>query len=181
MQCSKMTDLMMKYLDKDISETELKELEKHNLSCKSCNNEFNSLKIAMDLVEALPDIEPPYNFEMKVMEKIEKRRYRLSTASLLIGAIGLFSYAYYMILLVILPYIQNAQITSILYSYINYGIDKFTSYFTNILVYTNVTIENLLILRNILIKDYTNIVLCFAAFIVIMNIEFIKILNLQHE
>lgn len=181
MQCSEISGLMMKYLDKDISELELMALEKHNLSCKSCNYEFKALKKAVGLVEALPDVEPPFAFEMKVMERIGRERYKQNTANLLVGIAGLFSFAYYMLLFVMLPYIKNTGILDTLYGYGSYGMKIFMEHFTNVLVYIPITLENLIKLRNILIRDYINVLIVFIGIIMVLNLGLIKILNLQQE
>lgn len=181
MQCNEISGLMMKYLDGDISETELKALEKHNLSCISCNNEFEALKKAVSLVEALPDIDPPYDFEAKVMERIGSGIYKRNTANLLIGTLGLFSFAYYMLLFVMIPYIKNTGIIETLYGYGSYGLETLVKYFTDILVYIPVTLDNLIKLRNILIRDYMNVMLAFMGIMMILNFGLIKILNPQQE
>lgn len=181
MQCSEISELMMKYLDKDISELELMALEKHNQSCKSCNHEFNALRKAIGLVETLPDVEPPFAFEMKVMERIGRERYKQNNANFLVGIGGLFSFAYYMILFVIIPYAQNTGILDTLFGYGFYGLEIFIEYFTNILVYIPITIENLVKLRNILIRDYMNLIIVFTGIMMALNLGLIKILSLQQE
>lgn len=181
MRCSEISELMMKYLDRDISELELMALEKHNLGCKSCNHEFKALKKAVDLVETLPDVEPSFNFEMKVMERIGRERYKQNTANLLVGIAGLFSFAYYMLLFVIIPYIRDTGILGVLYGYGLYGMEIFIEHFTNILVYIPITLDNLMKLRNILIRDYMNVMLVFTGIVMVLNIGLIKILNPQQE
>lgn len=181
MQCSEISELMMKYLDKDISELELIALEKHNISCKSCNHEFNALKKAVGLVETLPDVEPPYAFEMKVMRKIGAETYKRNTANLLVGIGGLFSFAYYMLLFVIIPYVQNTGILDNLFGYGSYGLEMFMGYLTNILVYIPIAIENLIKLRNILIRDYMNWMLVLTGIVMVLNLGLIKVLSLQQE
>lgn len=181
MQCSKMTDLMMRYFDKELSDIELKKLEEHIDSCKSCRAEFNSLKDAISLVDSLPDLEPSLSFESKVMERIEMRRNRIITACLLIGSIGLFSFANQVFFHVILPYMHNSEIALKLTDYLGFIFDRFTSVLTSSLVYMNVTIESLKILRGIVIRDYTNVVFCFVAFIIIMNLQLFRILNLHRD
>lgn len=181
MQCSEISGLMMKYLDKDISETELKTLERHNLSCKSCSMEFQGLKNAVNLVEALPDISPPYSLKTKVMERIEREKYKQSSINLLIGTVGLFSFAYYIILFVMIPYINNTGIIEMIYGYGSYGLGVFTKYFTDIFVYAPIFVGNLIKLRNILIEDYMNVMLAFAGIAMILNLGLIKILNPQQK
>lgn len=181
MQCSEISGLMMKYLDNDISETELKALEKHNLDCKSCSMEFQGLKNAVNLVEALPDIPPPYSLKIKVMERIKREKYKQSSINLLVGTVGLFSFAYYMILFVMIPYINNMEIIETIYGYGAYGLKVFAKYFTDIFVYLLMFIGNLIKLRNILIKDYMNVMLVFSSIAMILNLSLIKILNPQQK
>lgn len=181
MECSEISNLIMKYVDGDISEVERKLLNKHKLSCERCNQEFEMMTEMIKCINELPEVSPPYDFEAKVMSKISKQRVRSSMLNMLIGAVGMLAFAYYMIIFVILPFIQDAGIGQMLLGYGRFALDLIGKYIMNILVYLPITIDNLLILRNIMIKDYMHIMLFIAGAVMIFNLGLIRIINLQRE
>lgn len=181
MECSKVSDLIMKYIDGDISEVELMLLNKHMLSCKSCNEEFEMMTEMMRCINDMPEISPPCDLEAKVMKRISRQREASSMINMLIGAAGMFAFAYYMIIFVILPFIQDAGIGQMMLGYGRFVLDLIGEYIMNILVYLPITIDNLLILRNILIQDYMHIMLFIAGAVMVLNLGLIRIINLQRE
>lgn len=181
MECSQMSDLIMKYLDGDISEVELKLLNKHKLSCEACRKEFIIMTEMAEIINDLPELEAPYGFEEKVMDKLKLQKSRTSMFNMLIGAAGLFVFAYYMILYAIIPFLQESGAMQILLGYGSYIADIIGGYITRIIVYLPITIENLLILRNILVRDYMNILMFIAGGVLLLNLGLIRFINLQQE
>ena len=51
----------------------------------------------------------------------------------------------------------------------------------SIVVNLPIIIDNLLVLRNILIKDYMHIMLFVAAVVAVLNLGLIRIINFQQE
>lgn len=88
MNCETANELMMKYLDHEINDIEEAQLLQHVKSCKTCSDEFNCMKEAFALLGNAEEIEPPEDFEIKVMERIAaleapvKLRYQLLPAVL---------------------------------------------------------------------------------------------------
>lgn len=181
MECGKMSDLIMKYLDGNISEVELKLLNRHMISCEKCSKEFEIMTEISELINELPEISAPADFESKVMHRIKQQKAQTSMVNMLIGAVGLFIFAYYMILFVIVPFFQERGAFQMILGYSSFILNLIGEYITRIIVYLPITIENLLILRSILIKDYMNIMLLIASGVILLNMGLIKVINLQQE
>ena len=64
MKCGRFRELMMAALDNEISEAELRELEKHLETCDECRREFEELSAVADMVG---DIELPRPSEEEMM------------------------------------------------------------------------------------------------------------------
>jgi len=180
-ECSEINDLIMKYLDGSISELELKLLDKHRLNCRECNEEFEMMTEIFKCINELPEISPPYNLEEKVMKRIRNQRALSSMASMLVGVAGLFAFAYYMMIFIILPFIQDISLVQQVSGYVYFAVDVVERYLINMVVHVPIIIENLLILRNILIKDYMHIMLFIAAGVMVLNIGLIRVINFQQE
>ncbi|HEX2926181.1 MAG TPA: hypothetical protein VHP38_07980 [Ruminiclostridium sp.] len=72
MKCSESQDYMMKFFDKNINDIEEAQLKQHIKSCTKCSEEFLSLKEIFTEIEQDSAIEPPEDFELQVMNRIEK-------------------------------------------------------------------------------------------------------------
>lgn len=70
MNCNRSNDLIMKYFDGTVNESERLQLMQHINTCKSCCDEFESLKDIFNCLEEDNHIEPPVNFEEQVMQKV---------------------------------------------------------------------------------------------------------------
>lgn len=181
MECSEISNLIMKYVDGDISEVELKFLNKHMQFCESCRQEFEMMTEVIKCINELPEVSPPYNFEAKVMERISKQRVRSSMLNMLIGAAGMLVFAYYTMIFVILPLIQDMSVVQSLLGYGRYAFGLVGKYLMSIIVNLPITIDNLFKLRNILINNYMHIMLFIAGAVMIFNLGLIRIINLQRE
>ncbi|SHI39784.1 anti-sigma factor family protein [Lutispora thermophila] len=181
MECSEVSNLIMKYIDGDISEVELKLLNKHILSCESCHEEFQMMTEMIKCINEMPEISPPCDLEEKIMNRINREREASSMVNMLIGAAGMFAFAYYMIIFVILPFMRDAGIGQILLGYGAFVLGIIDRYFIGILVYLPITINNLLTLRKILLQDYMNIMIFISGVVMVLNLGLIRIINLQRE
>jgi len=181
MECSEISNLIMKYVDNVISEVELKNLNKHIINCESCKQEFEMMTEMIKCINELPEVSPPYDFEAKVMNRISKQRARSSMLNMLVGAAGMFVFAYYTMIFVILPLIQNMAIVQSLLDYGYYAFGLVGKYLMSIIINLPITIDNLLKLRNILINEYMHIMLFIAGAVMIFNLGLIRIINLQRE
>ena len=72
MKCNESRDYMMKFFDKNINDIEEAQLKQHIKSCTKCSEEFLSLKEIFSEIEQDSAIEPPEDFELQVMSRIEK-------------------------------------------------------------------------------------------------------------
>jgi hypothetical protein len=62
----------MKFFDRELNDIEEAQLRQHIKGCKSCSDEFESLKDIFEIIEQEQDIEPPEDFERQVMSRIER-------------------------------------------------------------------------------------------------------------
>lgn len=72
MKCNDAQNYIMKYFDKEINDIEEAQLKQHIKTCTKCSGEFLSLKGIFADIEQDPQIEPPEDFELQVMSRIEK-------------------------------------------------------------------------------------------------------------
>jgi predicted anti-sigma-YlaC factor YlaD len=72
MKCNEAQDYMMKFFDKNINDIEEAQLRQHMKNCTQCSEEFSSLKEIFSEIEQDSSIEPPKDFELQVMSRIEK-------------------------------------------------------------------------------------------------------------
>lgn len=75
MNCETSNELIMRYFDGEINDIEEAQLMQHLKACKTCNEEFRCMKEAFTALEAVSEIEPPEDFEVKVMDKINALVY----------------------------------------------------------------------------------------------------------
>ncbi|HEX2925431.1 MAG TPA: zf-HC2 domain-containing protein [Ruminiclostridium sp.] len=75
MNCNQSQNLMMKYFDRDLNDIEEAQLKQHLKSCSNCSEEFSNFKQIFTEIEQDPEIEPPEDFELQVMDRIEKETF----------------------------------------------------------------------------------------------------------
>ena len=56
--------LLSSYIDGEVSAAEGRRVEEHAAGCSECRDEIESLRATVDLVRALPELEPPRSFEL---------------------------------------------------------------------------------------------------------------------
>lgn len=77
MNCDTSKEYIMKHFDGELSEAESVQFREHLEKCSECNAEFNCMKAIFTTLNIKEEIEPPADFEAKVMDKvaiIEKER-----------------------------------------------------------------------------------------------------------
>ncbi len=82
MNCETAKEYMMKYFDKEVDKDEEIQFTEHLKNCSSCSDEFNCMKAIFTTLDTKVEIEPPADFEAKVMDKvavIEKERKEKSS------------------------------------------------------------------------------------------------------
>ncbi len=185
MQCRETNDLIMKYFDHDISELEIEMLLKHNEKCPGCALEFDAMKEALSALEELPLLEVPEGFEAKVLESIRMRdaavNHAQSLVFWLIGILGLIIFACNMMSFVIIPYIRDSGILLIAQNVIIYAVTGVLELLREALVTLSLSVGKLLILRNVLLRDYMDAVMMVVFAFVGMNLLLISKLKLQED
>ncbi|HYE84274.1 MAG TPA: zf-HC2 domain-containing protein [Clostridia bacterium] len=171
MQCKEINDLVMKYFDGNISELEREMIIKHNESCDRCAEEFAVLREALDTLEEFPEIEAPVGFEARVIDGIRSRAaYSLSpqmVAFWLISVLGLIIFAWNMVIFVAVPFIRESGLLIAVQNVIIYGATIVSGILREMLVTVSVLLGKVLVLRNVLLRDYfislTMLVLAFMG------------------
>lgn len=82
MKCNEAQNHMMKFFDKEINDIEEAQLKQHLKSCKTCCAEFSNLeRIFAEIEQEDLVIEPPEDFEIQVMNRIENetKMYKKNT------------------------------------------------------------------------------------------------------
>lgn len=72
MKCNEAQNNMMKFFDKNINDIEEAQLKQHIKNCKNCADEFLCLKEIFSEIETDSEVEPPEDFELQVMSRLEK-------------------------------------------------------------------------------------------------------------
>lgn len=70
MNCQEVTELMQRYLDKDLNETEYSLLLMHQEQCPECTEMFERLQRLSDDLESLPKVSPPYSIVDTIMPQL---------------------------------------------------------------------------------------------------------------
>jgi len=162
MQCNEINSLVMKYFDGNISELEREMIIKHNDKCDRCAEEFSLLREAIDTLEEFPEIEVPVGFESRVMEGIKAQRvYSTSpqvVAFWLISVLGLMVFAWNMVTFVAIPFVRESGMLIAAQNIFIYGVSVVSSILREVLVTISVLLGKILVLRNVLLRDYVNFV-----------------------
>ncbi len=158
MHCKEISDLVMKYFDGNISELEREMIIRHNESCSSCAEEFTVLREAMDALEDFSEIEVPTGFESRVMEEIRTwKPYTISPqimAFWLISILGLMVFSWNMAIFVAVPLIRESGILIAAQNIVIYCVNFVSDILYQMLVNSSVIVGKLLVLRNVVLRDY---------------------------
>lgn len=86
MNCKLSDEYMMKYFDRQLNDIELAQMKQHLKTCKRCGEGFGELDGIVSLLETESMVEPPEDFEIQVMNKINsyENSRRRSTSKLLV-------------------------------------------------------------------------------------------------
>jgi hypothetical protein len=71
MNCNDYSDSIMRYFDSNLNDIESAQLKQHLKVCKKCSCEFEDMRLILSSLENDNIIEPPEDFEMKVMDRIK--------------------------------------------------------------------------------------------------------------
>lgn len=70
MKCQEVTELMQRYLDKDLVEKEYQLILRHLNACPECTSMFEKLQRLSNELESLPKVKPPYNIVDSIMPQL---------------------------------------------------------------------------------------------------------------
>lgn len=169
MQCKEISNLIMKYFDGNISELEREMIIKHNVKCSNCAKEFTVLKEAINTLEEFPEIEVPVGFESMVMKRIMTRRVYSTNPKIvafgLVSVLGLMVFAWNMAAFVAVPFIKESGMLIAVQNALAYGFNAVFDILGKVLVTASVMLGKILVIRNILLRDYvTSVTLIVLAF-----------------
>lgn len=158
MHCKEISNLVMKYFDGNISELEREMIIRHNESCSGCAEEFAVLREAMDALEDLCDLEVPDGFETRIMEEVRALKpYSLSpqiVAFWLISILGLMVFSWNMVIFVAVPLIRESGVLIAAQNLVIYCVGVVSDILYQLLVTTSVLLGKLLVIRNVVLRDY---------------------------
>ncbi|KAB3532431.1 zf-HC2 domain-containing protein [Alkaliphilus pronyensis] len=80
MDCKTSSNLIMSYIDNNITDKELLALQYHMSVCKNCREEFMLFNELVESICDLPMLEPSDGFEMRVIDSIDHSIYKSSTS-----------------------------------------------------------------------------------------------------
>ncbi|WP_432408887.1 DUF4349 domain-containing protein [Wukongibacter sp. M2B1] len=70
MRCEEVRDFLSLYIDNELDDKEIAEIEKHLQSCEECNREYEDLLTIQKLLSETPQIELPHNFKAELHQKL---------------------------------------------------------------------------------------------------------------
>lgn len=70
MNCCQIKNQIMKHFDGELNDIETAQLKQHFKSCAECGNEYEELSKIFKIIETNNGMEPPADFEMQVMKKV---------------------------------------------------------------------------------------------------------------
>ncbi len=76
MNCNESQNYIMRYFDKDLNDIEQAKLKQHLKNCEKCSEEFTNMQqIFTEIEQDTEFLEPPEDFELQVLSRIEKEAY----------------------------------------------------------------------------------------------------------
>lgn len=185
MQCKEINNLFMKYFDGNISELEREMIIKHNEKCSNCKEEFTVLRQAIEALEELPEIEVPLGFESRVMDGIMNQKAYFTNPKIvafwLVSVLGLIIFAWNMVTFVAIPFAMESGLLIAVQNVIIYGINMASGFLSNFLVTASVLLGKILVVRNVLLRDYTASVALIAIAFMGINLFLIYRYKLQEN
>lgn len=123
MNCDKSKDYMMKYFDGELSDIEEAQFRQHLNVCPDCDGEFRCMESIFTTLETKVEIEPPKDFEARVMDKvaaIERERKERSSRNI----VWLYNASTLLSIVLLLVFVADLKQVSILSAF-----DRIAGYF----------------------------------------------------
>jgi anti-sigma factor RsiW len=125
MNCGTSKEYIMKYFDGELSDNEETQFRQHLKICPGCSNEFHYMESIFAELETKVEIEPPKDFEVKVMDRvasIERERKERSSRRI----VWLYNASTLLSIILLLIFVADLKQVSILSAF-----DKIAEYFSS--------------------------------------------------
>ncbi len=176
MNCIKAENLIMDYIDNNLSSSEAEKLNEHLKNCENCREAFNIYEMMVDNFENLEFTSPPDDFEEKLMIKINaitpaylnQKQISLDNIHSVIWGIFTIFFGFGIMLNMyrdsIITYLSQNEFIAEFYSVINPLANLVSDYINEIFVYVeNITISmNGVLIYSKIICGILIAVLCFV-------------------
>lgn len=174
MECRLVSELMMEYLDKTITNEDNIKLHNHIENCSSCNHEFSLLKETVEIIEEYEDIDIPFEIENVVMSQIDINKYKKR-----INLINIMPFLFIGISLIIgMNFIIISNIGK-LFAKIDFS-GHFIKIFVKFINFISITLPNIIdyVIKVIhILSPILGIMLCIFIIICFLNLYLINILK----
>jgi DNA phosphorothioation-dependent restriction protein DptG len=110
MNCKESNDYMMSYFDGNQNDIEHAQFKQHLKSCSCCSRDFESMKEIFCAIESKDSIEPPQDFEVNVMKKINSFEMTRKKRA---DAVLIFTYSFVTVILTALAVAFMARLNGI--------------------------------------------------------------------
>lgn len=140
MNCELSNDYLMKYFDGEINDIEEAQFKQHLKTCSKCSEEFNCMSEIFTSLGTTNTVEPPVDFEARVMEKvdmIENARKEKSARMLVL----LYNAATVVSIILLLIFVADLKQVSVFSAF-----DKINEYFSS---FTNIAAAVFGVLKDI--------------------------------
>lgn len=185
MQCKEIDNLIMKYLDGNISELEMEQIIKHKDKCTRCNMEFELLRDAIDIIEEMPEIEVPDGFEVRVMNTIKNTKPQaLSVRAMLLwilGLAGLTVFMFNILSLFVIPSIKSSGIEIIIVNMYVYVSTLIVNMIEDFLLGASLLISKILISKDVFFRQILLLLIVSLGLLVSLNVTLARRLKIQQK
>lgn len=185
MRCKEINNLVMKYFDGNASELEREMIVKHNKECSRCAEEFSLLREAIDIIEEFPEVEVPVGFESRVMEGIKTRGEYITSRKIvafwLVAVLGLMVFGWNMVTHLAIPFIAESEAFVAVQNAIAYAVNMVSGILRELIVAVPVLLGKMLVLRNILLRDYVTAAAMIVSAFMCINLFLIYRFSVQEN
>lgn len=106
MNCDEIRELLSLYIDNNLDQEQMIEIEKHLLVCDACKNEFDGIVLVINAMKNLPEVEIPTHFDSELREnlkivaegnrkKVKQNKWIRYSSIAALFIVGIFSIAMY--------------------------------------------------------------------------------------
>ena len=89
MKCNEICDKLSLYIDNELSNEEMLQMEEHLQSCENCQKELEEYKKIISVLQSLPEVEPPVGYckrlHNKLLENSDQQTHKVTSKIKKIG------------------------------------------------------------------------------------------------